>query len=1079
MPKQIYKLDQFFGGLNNNADPRDVADNELSLATDVMVDEIGTIRTLGSNIAHDATSATAVDIEPGYGLFRFSHDRINGHLGEHLANTGDFSSNWSRTGDIAIDSTDATYTHSSAAGTLIQSAANRLEKGVANVTYAFTYTISGFAETITLFRILGSGSQFAASNTNLEQSNGTHTTTFTSHATDPDQPFTIDVTSGSSGAFNIDNVSLRIHDPAETGDDYLALADNESADAAVYLYSKNKDAWSESQTISIGTTSSHDFQASFYNVDGALRISDGNFGSSSTNKWYGYIKRELFSNSSPTYVIDQWYEEAQKVSPPNASFWDDNATFEGTYGTHTDTTTGSSSADSVSETRAGIASSSVTEIIRAVVNYEYTVLTPGIVTQVIQCGTYYDGAFVTYETAVIRNSYTSAGAYGGSHTFYFDAADTPTGSSWGGSTSEDSFRAEFVTDIGDTTHGITSMVLSEAGAMPDLTSGVNDLANDNIEIQFDWSATTGASGWNAADGTQGNWKVGATFIYDGIQESPLTTVVDTTDSSVNSFQVPSSGATVAPAVRLFVADWNTVSSPWNKRITGCNIYMQDVSQSQSQPWYLQLSANFETGKLVAANNQQEYEVKYFAQSNQEYYYWELATGSPPIGATEMLEPSLVTTFEDNSDLSDPEKSIISQFKSAVVVGRRVYAGGLNILYDDGTTEVKGDAMIKTPVNKFDLFPLSRIIEASVNDGDNIVKLEEYADRILQFKKRKMHLINVSQEVEFLEGTFMHKGVNHPAAVCKTDYGVAWINRQGCYLYDGQKVIDLLEKGGRQIIKESDWESFINDFSMIGYVPKKRQLIVLRDCRSTFTITGTIDPIADTAVTGVGTLFLDEIRAGDSILVSTETREVASVESNTTLTVTAAFSNNGNDTSPECLPSGNIFLYDMVTQSWVKGDTSFTDGVNKTNLVIDWNGDLVHAHTATGVLKWADASSTSTGYSFITKDIDFGQPGQRKKVHKVYVTYKTSDSGTVASNVQVDYDVDGGTTFGYDFADGTQFASTELAQAAGWKVAELKPDVSSEANNKKSFRLRFATDGTVPAGFKINDISCVYRLKHLK
>ena len=159
-------------------------------------------------------------------------------------------------------------------------------------------------------------------------------------------------------------------------------------------------------------------------------------------------------------------------------------------------------------------------------------------------------------------------------------------------------------------------------------------------------------------------------------------------------------------------------------------------------------------------------------------------------------------------------------------------------------------MLKSPVNQFDVLPSKSIIEASVRDGDDIIKLEEYADRILQFKKKKMHLINVSQQVEFLEETFMHKGVNHPAAVCKTDFGVAWVNKQGCYLYDGQKVSNLLEKGGRQIIKESLWATFTTNEPMIGYIPKKRQLLVVDDNSTTGT--------------------------------------------------------------------GKTFLYDMVTQSWVKG-----------------------------------------------------------------------------------------------------------------------------------------------------------------
>ena len=53
---------------------------------------------------------------------------------------------------------------------------------------------------------------------------------------------------------------------------------------------------------------------------------------------------------------------------------------------------------------------------------------------------------------------------------------------------------------------------------------------------------------------------------------------------------------------------------------------------------------------------------------------------------------------------------------------------------------------------------------------------------------------------------------------------------------------------------------------------------------------------------------------------------------------------------------------------------------------------------------------------------------------------------------------------------------ELPAANGWQTAELVPDTLSEASNIKSFRLRFATDGTVPAGFEINDVSIVYRLK---
>ena len=78
MPKQIYKIDQFHGGLNNNSDARDIAENELSTSTDVMVDELGKVTMMGGNASQGA-SPIANTIWPGYGLFQFSHDRVDGH----------------------------------------------------------------------------------------------------------------------------------------------------------------------------------------------------------------------------------------------------------------------------------------------------------------------------------------------------------------------------------------------------------------------------------------------------------------------------------------------------------------------------------------------------------------------------------------------------------------------------------------------------------------------------------------------------------------------------------------------------------------------------------------------------------------------------------------------------------------------------------------------------------------------------------------------------------------------------------------------------------------------------------------
>ena len=78
----------------------------------------------------------------------------------------------------------------------------------------------------------------------------------------------------------------------------------------------------------------------------------------------------------------------------------------------------------------------------------------------------------------------------------------------------------------------------------------------------------------------------------------------------------------------------------------------------------------------------------------------------------------------------------------------------------------------------------------------------------------------------------------------------------------------------------------------------------------FTLTGSIDPAASTTVTGVGTEFLSELSIGDEIIVSGETRTVTAIASDTSLTVSVAFSDNSNDASPDCNPVAPI---DVILQ----------------------------------------------------------------------------------------------------------------------------------------------------------------------
>ena len=370
-----------------------------------------------------------------------------------------------------------------------------------------------------------------------------------------------------------------------------------------------------------------------------------------------------------------------------------------------------------------------------------------------------------------------------------------------------------------------------------------------------------------------------------------------------------------------------------------------------------------------------------------------------------------------------EHRVELKYKSAIVIGRTLYVGNVQVFdRSQGTIRVEGDAMYKSIVNQFDSFADYGKIEAAINDGEDITALARVGNKILQFKTNTLYIINVSGSIEILEGTHKHKGVNNPAAVCETDYGVAWANENGCYLYDGKSITDLLEKNALQKIKESDWESFIFN-PMVGYFPRKRQIIV----------------VDDYSTSGDGTCYLYDL-VTTSWTKSSAAKFQDAIKSN--------FQNDRN---------GNL-IYGTA-------DATNTDAV--------------------AIKQWSDTSVSTSNLSLITKDLDFGQPSIRKKIYRVRISYKGVADNLVVKysingNTASPYDFEGTDSTTGKPTGSTASSSKPLhakTDVTTWHHAELKPDVSSESSNVYSFQLHMT--GEVNGNFEVNDISVVYRVKNIK
>ena len=127
--------------------------------------------------------------------------------------------------------------------------------------------------------------------------------------------------------------------------------------------------------------------------------------------------------------------------------------------------------------------------------------------------------------------------------------------------------------------------------------------------------------------------------------------------------------------------------------------------------------------------------------------------------------------------------------------------------------------------------------------------------------------------------------------CKVDLYIEKVFTGKFYLLKGVE----LPIGATLIYDDIKFSNEVNEFGLF---------IKLTD-GDTFTLTGSINPVADPTITGVNTLFLSEVSVGDEIVVSSETRIVASLASNTSLEVTAATTNTANDTTPDCNPTALV------------------------------------------------------------------------------------------------------------------------------------------------------------------------------
>ena len=335
-----------------------------------------------------------------------------------------------------------------------------------------------------------------------------------------------------------------------------------------------------------------------------------------------------------------------------------------------------------------------------------------------------------------------------------------------------------------------------------------------------------------------------------------------------------------------------------------------------------------------------------------------------------------------------------------------------------------DSMMFSMPGKPGVFPQYNRFDSPSSDGSPIRALAAYRDTILQFKENGLYVINVSNPNQFYaQASFRDCGVSNPCQVFTTSFGVIFANKNGCYIYDGQKVTSLTDGkfdwaiqsyigSASPAIEQVSNQSTAN-FPCVGYDPRSKSIIVLKDI--------------------------------------------------------------GDDTGTTQSTNEGAWVYNMTTQSWTEGYNMITNGdnVRHTNFIITNEGYLSIKSNGDATLhnynhdKAVDVDAQAITYH--TKDLDFGLPSQTKKLFKVYITYKGTPPSTI------NYRTNGlSTPYG--------FTETNWAAAAvdDYEIATLVPDDAAEAKGWYSMSLYM--DGTAGGSgetFEIQDISILYRARPIK
>jgi len=715
----------------------------------------------------------------------------------------------------------------------------------------------------------------------------------------------------------------------------------------------------------------------YFFIDNALRSCNINPQAEAVVKWFGFIQRDQFGNAddnSITAKFSEWQEHPNTLSPPKST-----GEYSFAYATTNFT---ESTATNYYQNNRGVAIVKKNSTSNLRLNH-----TAG--TSITALKFEDDGGsgspVEVLDQSTVGEVITIATALGAVPNEYLFCTN-PAGSNGTANTYQRSYGGKIIGTAPDSLQDQDTPIL-ERGL------GWN-IAVDNGTSDGDWLADT--------------YEFYQTFIYDGNQESlPVQMGNGAATTSLATFEhIATGGKSLRVGVYADVV--------YSGRISGGRIYIRRAKSDDE----LTLLLDIDIVQGVRSSLTGDFSTWSY-QAGKGFYF-------KPDAAGNCKEPN-IDTYTTINGFSNQTKFISigktnELYKDVVVANRRAFIVNVRTSGYTGELETFGDRLMFSEINRFDTFLESNFIDVSKGDYGEYVAIKTFADRLIAYKHNLVHIINVASPNPanwYLEDTLRYGGINFKYSATNTKYGVVWVSDTGCYLYDGEKVTNLIEKklgvneetsGESAIIK---WADFVNGSAnikdaMIGYESMSNSLIIVR----------------------------------------------SPSDSSTT-------SNEG-------------YVFDFNTGGWSHSSSLIGDSNVISNFFHDWNNNLCVAFNTTedetDIKKYLPVPLATTAQEIVTRDIDFGDPSTVKKIYAVTLTYKSSASQANP----LKYAVNGKRPASY-----TSFATKTLGSTTDYDVAtftapspiscgsiQLKIELPSEGTfeiNEMSIEYRVIRNKTVADG----------------